>query len=215
MSSPTSSTPGSIRPSENENAYRREFGLEGKTVVMYAGNVGLSQSLELVLEAAVALSYEPELVFVINGQGAARSDLEEKARGLGNVRFVDAQPFDRLPEVLAAADIHLVPLKKGLAAASVPSKTYSILAAGRPVIASVDPGSEITKLVERSGAGISVPPEDGEALTKAIRRFLDSPDDAASHGSRRPNLRRGLGITRGGGRGLREPIPQPSDSLSA
>ena len=174
---------GSIQPSEKENAYRREFGLEGKTVVMYAGNVGLSQSLELVLEAAIALSYEPELVFVINGQGAARSDLEEKARGLGNVRFVDAQPFDRLPDVLAAADIHLVPLKKGLAAASVPSKTYSILAAGRPVIASVDPGSEITKLLERSGAGLSVPPEDGEALTKAIRRFLDSPDDAASMGA--------------------------------
>ena len=173
----------SIRPSEKENAYRREFGLEGKTVVMYAGNVGLSQSLELVLEAAVALSYEPDLAFVINGQGAARSDLEEKARGLGNVRFVDAQPFDRLPEVLAAADIHLVPLKKGLAAASVPSKTYSILAAGRPLIASVDAGSEITRLLERSGAGLSVAPEDGEALTKAIRRLLDSPDDAEAMGA--------------------------------
>jgi colanic acid biosynthesis glycosyl transferase WcaI len=173
----------SIRPSEKENAYRREFGLEGKTVVMYAGNVGLSQSLELVLEAAVALSYEPDLVFVFNGQGAARGDLEQKARGLGNVRFVDAQPFDRLPEVLAAADIHLVPLKKGLAAASVPSKTYSILAAGRPLIASVDAGSEITRLIERSGAGLSVPPEDGEALTKAIRRLLDSPDEAATMGA--------------------------------
>ena len=173
----------SIQPSQTENAYRREFGLEGKTVVMYAGNVGLSQSLELLLEAAVALSYEPDLVFVINGQGAAREDLQRKARGMTNVVFVDAQPLDRLPEVLAAADIHLVPLKRGLAAASVPSKTYSILAAGRPLIASVDAGSEITRLIDRSGAGISVAPEDGEALTKAIRRLLDSPDEAGAMGA--------------------------------
>jgi colanic acid biosynthesis glycosyl transferase WcaI len=173
----------SIRPADRENAYRRAIGLEGKTVVMYAGNVGLSQSLDLVLEAAVALSYEPDLLFVINGQGAARPDLERKARGLGNVVFVDPQPQERLPEVLAAGDIHLVPLRKGLAAASVPSKTYSILASGRPLIASVDAGSEITKLIERSEAGISVPPEDGEALTKAIRRLLDAPDEAAAMGA--------------------------------
>jgi len=174
---------GSIRPAERENAYRREFGLEGKTVVMYAGNVGLSQSLDLMLEAAVALSYEPDLVFVINGQGAARPELERKAGGMSNVVFVDPQPLERLPDVLAAADIHLVPLKRGLAAASVPSKTYSILAAGRPLIASVDAGSEITRLIERSGAGLSVPPEDGEALTKAIRRLLDAPDMLASMGA--------------------------------
>jgi colanic acid biosynthesis glycosyl transferase WcaI len=174
---------GSIGPAERENAYRREFGLEGKTVVMYAGNVGLSQSLDLMLEAAVALSYEPDLAFVVNGQGAARSELERKAGGMGNVVFVDPQPLERLPDVLAAADIHLVPLKRGLAAASVPSKTYSILAAGRPLIASVDSGSEITRLIERSGAGLSVPPEDGEALTKAIRRLLDAPDEGAAMGA--------------------------------
>ena len=171
-----------IRPSDKENSYRQEFALQGKTVVMYAGNVGLSQSLDLVLEAAVALSYEPDLVFVINGQGAARADLQRRAEGMENVLFVDAQPQDRLPEVLAAADIHLVPLKRGLAAASVPSKTYSILAAGRPLIASVDAGSEITKVVERSGAGFSIPPEDAEALTKAIRRLLDAPDQAENMG---------------------------------
>ncbi|MGH2753090.1 MAG: glycosyltransferase family 4 protein [Actinomycetota bacterium] len=171
-----------IRPSDKENPYRREFGLQGKTVVMYAGNVGLSQSLELMLEAAVALAYEPDLVFVINGQGAARDDLRRRAGGMDNVRFVEAQPMDRLPEVLAAADIHLVPLKRGLAAASVPSKTYSILAAGRPLIASVDAGSEITRVVERSGAGISIPPEDAEALTKAIRRLLDAPEEGERMG---------------------------------
>ncbi len=84
--------------------------------------------------------------------------------------------------MLAAADVHLVPLKRGLAASSVPSKVYSILAAGRPVVASVDEGSEVSRLVEEAKAGIAVPPEDSEALTKAIKNLLDSPEEAASMG---------------------------------
>ena len=171
-----------IAPSERENSYRAEYGLTGKTVVMYAGNVGLSQSLDLVLESAAALSYEPDLVFVINGQGAARDRLEQQARGLDNVRFIDAQPQERLPELLSAADIHLVALKKGLAASSVPSKTYSIMAAGRPMIASVDAGSEVARLVERSGGGIAVAAEDAEAFTKAVRQLLDAPEEARTMG---------------------------------
>ncbi len=166
-----------IVPAPRENDYRRHFGLTGKTVVMYAGNVGLSQSLDTVLETAGALAYERDLIFVINGQGAGRPELERKARGLTNVRFVNMQPVERLPEVLAAADVHLVPLKKGLARSSVPSKTYSILAAGRPLIAGVDPATEIARLVQHSGAGIAVPPEDAEALTKAVRQLLESPQD--------------------------------------
>lgn len=172
-----------IAPAERENAYRREFGLENKVVVMYAGNVGLSQSLDIVIEAAAALSHEQDLVFVINGQGAGRRELEKRARGLTNVRFVDMQPVERLPEVLAAADIHLVPLKRGLARSSVPSKTYSILAAGRPLIASVDHGSEVARLVERAEAGVAVPPEDAEALTKAIRSLLEAPAERARMGA--------------------------------
>ncbi len=144
---------------------------------MYAGNIGLSQSLDMVLDAAGALTHEENVVFVLNGEGAKRNELERKARGLRNVTFVDLQPADRLPEVLAAGDIHLVPLKRGLASSSVPSKTYSILAAGRPLIASVDHNSEVARIVERAGAGIAVPPDDGEALTKAIQRLLDSPEE--------------------------------------
>ena len=171
-----------VKPAERENSYRREFGLEGKTVVMYAGNIGLSQSLDLVLEAASALSYEPDLVFVINGDGAERGALESKARGMSNVCFIDMQPFERVAEVYNAADIQLVPLKRGLARSSVPSKTYSILAVGRPLIASVDEGSEIQRVLEESGAGIAVPPEDPEQFTKAIRRLLDAPDEARRMG---------------------------------
>jgi colanic acid biosynthesis glycosyl transferase WcaI len=171
-----------IRPAPKDNRYRAEFGLTGKTVVMYAGNVGFSQSLDLVLDAAVALAHDPDLVFVINGGGAARADLERKAANAPNVRFIDMQPKDRLPEVLAAADIHVVPLRKGLARSSVPSKMYSILAAGRPIVASVDTGTEVAAVVERANAGIAVPPDDPEAFTKALARLVAEPAEAERMG---------------------------------
>jgi colanic acid biosynthesis glycosyl transferase WcaI len=171
-----------VRPLAKENSYREEFGLQDKTVVMYAGNVGLSQSLDILLDAAAALAYDDSLVFVINGQGAQRDALENRARGMTNVRFVDMQPLERLGEVLAAADVHLVPLRRGLGVASVPSKVYSILAAARPFIASVDEGTELTRLAGSSGAGIAVPPDDAEALTKAIRRLAEDPAEAARMG---------------------------------
>jgi colanic acid biosynthesis glycosyl transferase WcaI len=171
-----------VRPGPKDNVYRAEHGLIGKTVVMYAGNLGYSQSVELLLDAAVALQHDPSVVFVVNGGGSARPGLERQAAGLDNVRFVDLQPRDCLPEVLAAADVHVVPLRRGLAHSSVPSKLYSILAAGRPVVASVDPGTEVATTVARAGAGLSVPPDDAEALTKAIVRAIEDTDQAERWG---------------------------------
>ena len=172
-----------IRPAATDNDYRREYGLTGKTVVMYAGNVGFSQSLDLVLDAAAALAHEPDLAFVINGGGAARADLERRAAGFDNVHFVDMQPKDRLREVLAAGDIHVVPLRRGLARSSVPSKMYSILASGRPIVASVDPGTEVASVVERAGAGLAVPPDDAEAFTKALARLVADREEAERMGA--------------------------------
>lgn len=171
-----------IRPGNRENPYRRQYGLTDKTVVMYAGNVGLSQSLDLVLAAAAHLAHDPHVVFVINGGGTARPALERTAAGLDNVRFVDMQPKGRLPEVAAAADIHLVPLRGGLARSSVPSKLYTVLASGRPVVASVDPGTEVARTVRSAGAGIAVAPDDPEAFTKAIERLIVAPDEAEAMG---------------------------------
>lgn len=171
-----------IRPGNRHNAYRRDLGLTDETVVMYAGNVGLSQSLDLLLAAAAHHAHDPQVVFVINGGGSARSDLERAAAGLPNVRFVDMQPKERLPEVVAAADIHVVPLRTGLARSSVPSKLYTILAAARPVVASVDPGTEVARTVETAGAGTAVPPDDPEAFTKAIESLVRAPQEAAAMG---------------------------------
>lgn len=164
-----------IVPSQRENDYRREFGLEGRTVVMYAGNVGLSQSLDLVVAAARRFASRDDVAFVVNGGGSALESLRDQAAGVDNLRFVPMQPRERLPEVLAAADVHLVPLRTGLARSSVPSKLYSILAAGRPVLASVDPGTEVATTLERAGAGVSVPPDDLEAFCSALEALLDAP----------------------------------------
>ena len=159
-----------IRPMDRMTALRRELGVGTETVVLYAGNVGFSQSLEMVIDAATTMPY---LTFVINGDGAARSSLEQRAAGLANVRFSGYQPHERLPEVLATGDIHLVPLRRGLGMVSVPSKTYSILAAGRPVLAMIDPGTEIPRVLEESGGGDCVPPDDPVAFKGALQALAD------------------------------------------
>ncbi|MFI5045260.1 MAG: glycosyltransferase family 4 protein, partial [Acidimicrobiales bacterium] len=142
-----------IAPAPRENGYRREYGLTDKTVVMYAGNVGMSQSLDLVVDSARRLVDRDDVVFVINGGGSGLEGLVASAAGLPNLRFVPMQPRERLPDVLAADDLHVVPLKRGLARSSVPSKLYSILAAGRPIVASVDEGTEVARPGPLDGAG--------------------------------------------------------------
>ena len=168
-----------IRPGERLNGYRRELGIGDEPVVLYAGNVGFSQSLEMVVDSARRF---PQATFVVNGDGAARASLEERAKGLANVRFAGYQPKDRVAEVLAAGDIHLVPLKAGLGRVSVPSKTYSILAAGRPVLAAIDPGTEVPRIIAASGAGVAVPPDDPEAFAAALDGLLADPAAAARMG---------------------------------
>jgi len=165
-----------IRPGPRMNAYRAQYGLGERTVVMYAGNVGMSQSVDLLVRAARELAHRPDLVFVINGTGSGLAAAQKLATGLDNVLFAPLQPMERLPEVLAAADLHVVPLRTGLARSSVPSKIYSVLGAGRAVLASVDPGSEIERIVRASGAGVAVPPEDAAAFTRALTALVDQPD---------------------------------------
>ena len=162
-----------IRPAPNENSYRREFGLTGKTVVMYAGNVGFSQPLSIFVEAARRLRHRDEVVFVVNGAGSGLDDVKSAAAGLTNIVFVPLQPDERVSEVLAAADIHTVLLRRGLAQSSVPSKTYSILASGRPLVASVDGGTEVSTLIDDAKAGIAVPPDDADSFVAAVGELID------------------------------------------
>jgi colanic acid biosynthesis glycosyl transferase WcaI len=171
----------SIRPGDRVTSYRAELGIGSEPVVLYAGNIGFSQSLDLVVEAARRM---PDVTFVINGDGAGRTELERTARGLPNVRFAGYQPTARLSEVLATGDIHVVPLRAGLGDVSVPSKTYSSLAAGRPVVASIDLDTAIPRLLAASGGGVAVPPEDVAAFVAALRALVDDPPVAAAMAGR-------------------------------
>jgi colanic acid biosynthesis glycosyl transferase WcaI len=168
-----------IVPMDRMTAYRTELNIGDELVVMYAGNVGYSQSLTMLLYAAKKM---PDVTFVINGDGAARADLEAQAAGLANIRFAGYQPRDRVGEVLASGDIHVVPLRTGLGAVSVPSKTYSILAAARPVVAAIDAGTEVTRILEQSGAGVSVAPDNEELFAAALQSMVANMDSARAQG---------------------------------
>jgi colanic acid biosynthesis glycosyl transferase WcaI len=137
--------------------------------VLYAGNIGFSQDLKNVLKCAQKLVNE-NIQFVFVGEGPAKQSLIEYSISLQlpNVRFLPFQPRVRLPEVLASTDLSLVTLRQGMGFNSLPSKTLSILASGRPLIACVDPGSDTWHLVERSQSGLCIPPEDPESLARAI-----------------------------------------------
>jgi colanic acid biosynthesis glycosyl transferase WcaI len=169
-----------LRPGERIGAYRRELGIGDEPVVMYAGNVGFSQSLGLMIAAARRM---PAVHFVINGDGSALEDLRNQASGLANVHFVGYQPIERLSEVLAAADVHIVALRRGLARVSVPSKTYSILAAGRPILAAIDPGTEVPRILAASGAGRFVEADNESAFIEALTSMMGDSDGLGRMGA--------------------------------
>jgi colanic acid biosynthesis glycosyl transferase WcaI len=166
-----------INPLPHRNGFSKEHNLDNKFVVMYAGNIGLSQSLDKVLEAAKLLEDHPDIHFALVGEGAARKDLIAQAQkqGIKNVTFIPFQPRERLADVLSTADISLVSLQLGVGCTALPSKTYSIFASGRPILASVDDGCETADLVNKSRAGVCVKPEDPAELVKAILYLKENP----------------------------------------
>ncbi len=173
-----------IEPGSKDNAFSRAHGLHDKFVVMHSGNVGLSQNLDVVLEAADRLRSRERLVFAIVGEGARRGPLQEIARqrGLANVRFFPYQPKELLHESFAAADAFIVSLRPGLEGYIVPSKLYGILAAGRPFVAAVDPSCEVATIASAHSCGLVAPPGDVGALTAAVARLHDNPSWAQAMG---------------------------------
>ncbi len=178
-----------IKPLPRENAFAAENGLVGRFVVLYAGNIGLSQGLENVLLAAERLRSHPDVLFVFVGDGTGRAALiaEAEKKKLDNVRFLPFQPRARLPEVLASADVGLVILKKGIGIQSLPNKILSILASGRPLLASVDEDSAAADLLKSSEAGLWVPPEDDARLAETVLALRNAPkrrDEMGGNGRR-------------------------------
>jgi glycosyltransferase involved in cell wall biosynthesis len=175
-----------LAPGPKDNAFARTHGLHDRFVVMHAGNIGLSQNLDVLLEAADRLrAYEGiRLVFV--GDGSRRAALETNARErrLDNVVFIPYQPRSEMAASYAAADLFLVSLKPGLAGYIVPSKLYSILAAGRPYVAAVEEACEVTEITERHECGFIVPPGDADALAARILDVYRNRPIAAELGRR-------------------------------
>lgn len=164
---------------------RDAWGLGDAFVVMYSGNLGLSQSLATVLEAARRLR-DDGVEFVLVGEGAAKAGLVAFAaeHDLKHVRFLPYAPKDRLGESLAVGDVHLVTLQKGLAGYIVPSKLYGILAAGRPYLAAVDADSEVAAITRVAQSGRHVEPDDAQALADAVRWAKANRDELAAMGER-------------------------------
>jgi glycosyltransferase involved in cell wall biosynthesis len=165
-------------PGPKDNPFARAHGLRDRFVVMHAGNLGLSQNLDVVLEAAERLLAHDGIRFVFVGDGSRRAALEARARErrLSNVTFIPYQPREEMPKSYASADVFIVSLKPGLAGFIVPSKLYSILAAGRPYVAAVEEACEVVEITRQYHCGMVVAPGDSDALAaRILELYRDSP----------------------------------------
>lgn len=173
-----------ILPLPASQSMRRELGLNGAFVVLYSGNMGYTMDLETVVESAYLLRDDHSIKFLLAGDGVKRAAVERQARGARNVKFLPLQPRSRFPKLLAAADIGLVLVSREATHVSVPGKTYSIMAAGRPVLAVCDPANDTARVVREAGCGAQVMPGDAKALTDVIRTYRDDSHRVAREGER-------------------------------
>lgn len=159
-----------IQPGERKTAFSTRHGLDDKFVILYAGNIGLTQSFETILAATKLVRGVDEVHFLVVGDGTRRAWLEEQLaeEDYPNVTLLPYQPRSSVPEMYASVDICLVPLKRGTAQETFPSKIYTIMAAKRAVIASADPESELADVVQHADCGWTAIPDDPQSLAAAI-----------------------------------------------
>lgn len=170
-------------PALNGDAFRQAHALGGKFIALYAGAHGMSNDLDVVLDAAEKLSGRDDIAIVLLGDGKEKERLqvEAGARELGNVLFLDPVSKASIPSVLAAADVCIAILKPIDAyRLTYPNKVFDYMAAGRPVLLAID--GVIRDVVESAGAGVFVPPGDSEALGDAILSLADDENIRLSMG---------------------------------
>jgi glycosyltransferase involved in cell wall biosynthesis len=152
-------------------------------VVLHAGNLGFYGAWSTLLKAAELLRNENTgLVFV--GDGANRAAMQSSINGSRNVRFLPFRPASEIPHVMVAGDLHVITVKRGLEGVVVPSKLYSTLAAGRPVLVVAPPECDAARIVRESGCGITADPDDPVAVAAAIRELRGDPNRIAEMGLR-------------------------------
>lgn len=168
----------SIRPLGGAESLRMEWGIpETSKVVLYSGNMGQKQGLDMVPILAKELQERrPEVLFLMVGDGAVRRQLEKIAERerLSNIRFLQLQPVEKLGALLATAEVHLVLQRRGIADLVMPSKLSAILSAGGVPLVTADPGTELFKVVHDNQLGIVVKPESHEAVLEGLLLLLDN-----------------------------------------
>lgn len=167
-----------MKPRSKANAFSAKHHLTDAFVVLYAGNIGLTQGLEILVEVGRAFRDDKKFRIVIVGDGAGRVKLEKAVAnsGLNNIRMLGFQPTDRVADMYASADLSVVPLLSGFSYSTVPSKIYTSMAAGRAVLLSGEADSEAARLLEEAGAGVRVPPESATELVQALRQLRANPE---------------------------------------
>lgn len=164
-----------VHPLSGPNSFRQELNIaDNQVVLLYSGNLGNKQGLEMLPQLAQQLRDDPRLHFVFCGDGSFRPQLEEMTAGLTNVSLLPLQPFERLNELLNAADIHLLPQKGDAADLVMPSKLTGMLASGRPVLATAAPGTQVAEAVH--GRGLNVLPGDLDAMRDAVLTLANNPE---------------------------------------
>lgn len=173
------------RPLPRDNAFAREHGLLNDFVVLYGGNIGLSQDWESLLFAAQHLANLP-ITFVIVGDGVQREWLqaEVRSRGLTNVRLLGYQPRELMPEINASCDVATIPMHAMSTTDTFPSKIYTIMACAKPCIVTADDDSELAWIIRQSGSGAWVPPDDPQAYADAIHRAFLARQSLGAEGAR-------------------------------
>lgn len=158
-------------PLPRHNDFSKANGLDDRFVVSFAGTMGYSQDMEIILRAAqVCRDSQKDVLFLLVGDGVQRAWVEDEVKrlGLSNVKLMPTQPRDVYPWVLASSDVSVATLKREVETPVVPSKILSIMAAGRPVIAAMSLAGDAPKIINQSGAGIVVDAGDVDGFVRAI-----------------------------------------------
>lgn len=157
-------------PPSRSNNFRDTHELGDSFVLSYAGAMGFAQGMDDIVEAASLLQQYPHIVFIFAGDGVMRKHVENKVKllGLHNVRILPTQPPDMYYNLLSASDVGLVPLRIELTTPVIPGKIQSIMAAGRPIICSANPGTDAIRLVREAQCGICVNAGDPSEIAKAV-----------------------------------------------
>jgi colanic acid biosynthesis glycosyl transferase WcaI len=167
-----------ISPDADKDYFRELWGIPGSMkIIMYSGNMGKKQGLELVLQAALAMRDRKDILFLLIGHGAAKDDLVAQAQtmGLTNIRFEPLQDYIYLPSLLVLPDVHLVVQKKGAADVVLPSKLTGILSAGGHALITAEAETELGVLCRaHPGIGTCVEPESLPAFLDGLERILAS-----------------------------------------